>query len=58
MLRLIRLLAAVLIVSVLCVTKLCAGPQPPAPYVTPQMMELIAAHRRVLERMNAPENGS
>ena len=58
MLRLIRLLAAVLIVSVLCITKLCAGTQPPAPYVTPQMMELIAAHRRVLERMNAPENGS
>jgi len=58
MLRLIRLLAAMLIVPVLCVTKLCAGSQPAAPYVTPQMMKLIAAHRHVLERMNAPDKDS
>jgi hypothetical protein len=54
MLRLTRFFGAVLIVLVPCVTKLSAPAQPAAPYVTPQMVELIHAHRSVLERMNAP----
>ncbi len=33
-----------------------AGTQPAAPYVTPQMVELIHTHQSVLERMNAPDN--
>lgn len=56
MLRLVRLLAAVLIILVPCVTKLGAVTQPAAPHITSQMMELIHAHRSVLERMNAPGN--
>lgn len=56
MLSKIRLWAAVLIILVPHFTKLCAESQPAAPYVTPHMMELIHAHRSVLERMNAPDN--
>ena len=51
----IRFLAAVLIILVPHVTSLCMESQPAAPYVTPQMTELIHAHRSVLERMNAPD---
>jgi hypothetical protein len=54
MLRLIRLLAAALIVLVTCTIKVCAATQPSAPFVTPDMTEVIDAHRKVLGRMNTP----
>jgi len=56
MLTKVRLWAAVLVVLVPHVTKLCAENPQADPYVTPQMMELIHAHRSVLERMNVPDN--
>ena len=52
----IPLLAAVLVVLVPHLTKLRAESPQTATYVTPQMLELIHAHRSVLERMNAPDN--
>jgi hypothetical protein len=55
MLSKIRLLATVLVLLVPHIKALCAE-TPPAPCATPQMMELIHANRRVLERMNAPDN--
>jgi proteasome lid subunit RPN8/RPN11 len=58
MLGKIRLLAAMLIILVPCVTKLSAETQPAYSHVTPQMMELIHAHQSVLERMNAPAKDS
>src|SRR5262245_41549347 len=52
----IRLLATVLVILVPQVKELCAETQPAAPCATPQMMELIHAHRSVLERINTPDN--
>jgi hypothetical protein len=58
MLRLIRLFATVLIVLFLCVTNFSAETQPAASYITPQMTELIHAHRSILEHINRPDENA
>jgi len=58
MLSRIRLLATALVLLVPHVKTLCAETPPAAPCVTPQMMQLIHAHRSVLERMTAPDDQS
>jgi hypothetical protein len=52
MLGFMRFSAAVLILLTLYVTKLSGMTLPPAPYITPQMAEIIHAHQSVLDRMN------
>jgi hypothetical protein len=57
MFRSILRVAAILLVLVINGFMLCAAAQSPAPSITPQMKELIDAHRAVMVRMNTPDAG-
>jgi hypothetical protein len=52
-LKRIHLLATALVIVIPWVLKLHAVTQPAVPSITPQMTELVQAHSKVLERMNA-----
>jgi hypothetical protein len=57
MLNFMRNAATVPMVLLIAGTCLCAAAQPPAQPITPQMKELIAAHRTVIHGMNTPGDG-